>query len=151
MHKILFTVGLSNGETVTEEKGNFCTIPGALSPWQRLLSYKAEVGAEITSLSLYTKDGKRWNLPSAGKNPKFKEFEHTQKPESFRMFRKIAKESSTLAGLATSQGIDQHTCIEAVYGDGRRLQVWVAEDGLSSWSVMYTAEEWKAYEESVCK
>jgi hypothetical protein len=151
MQKVLFTAGLSNGETITEEHGDFCRIDGALSPWQRLLSYVATKGIYITSLSLLTADGQRWNLPSAGKNPKFKEFGYTQKPVSFRMFRKIAKEGNTIQDLNAAPSSDMHTCIEAVYEDGGRIQVWVREDNRASWTVRYTAEEWKAYEDSLSK
>ena len=131
MQKVLWTASLSNGETIYEGKGNFQVIEGALSPWQRLLSYLVDAKVEITSLSLYTNDGKRWTLPSAGKNPKFAELTASPKPFDYRMFRKAAAEGN-------SAGITQefYTVIEAAFLDGRALQIWVSEDGVSSWSII---------------
>lgn len=134
MHKILFTVGLSNGETISEEKGNFCTIEGAPSPWRRLCSYIAKEGLEIRSLSLATRDGKRWNLPSAGKTPKFKEFGEMPKPVDFRIFRKLGTDLNPKTHEVVSQ--DLYTVAEATFSDGCKLQVWVDEETCKSWSVI---------------
>jgi len=134
MKKVLWTVGLSNGETLTEEKGNFQTIAGELSPWQRLKQYVTEKGVEITSLSLCTKDGMRWNIPSAGKNPKFHAFSEVEKPIDFKMFRKAAMDMK--GGEEQKEWQDVHSVIEAIYPDGRTLQVWVAEETLNSWTLM---------------
>lgn len=131
MKKVLWTAGLSNGETITEEKGNFKTVEGELSPWQKLKLYAAEKGVFITSISLYTKDGLRWNLPSAGKNPKFGEFAKVEKPLDFRMFRKAAKDLKS-DGSGEGDWEDIHTCIEAIYPD-MSIQVWVSEESLTSW------------------
>lgn len=133
MHKAKWTVGLSNGETLHEEKGDFCTITGALSPWQRLLGHLAEAGATITSLSLYADDGRRWNLPSAGKAPKFKAFAEAPKPVSFRMFRKAGAD---LRQDGSVQEQDLFTVAEATYEDGKKLQVWVDEGTLNSWNLV---------------
>lgn len=136
MKKVLWTVGLSNGETIAEEKGNFQTVEGELSPWQKLLSYCAEKGVTITSLSLYTKDGMRWNLPSAGKNPKFGELQNLPKAVDFIMQRKIAQERRSDALDKDAGWVDKHTVAIAVFEDGRRLEVWVAEETLISWSIL---------------
>lgn len=136
MKKVLWTVGLSNGETIAEEKGNFQTVEGALSPWQRLLSYCADVKATITSLSLYTRDGHRWNLPSAGKNPKFGELMNVPKPVDFIMQRKAAQERKHSAMNEEGDWVDKHTVAIAVFEDGRRLELWVEEENLTSWSIL---------------
>jgi hypothetical protein len=140
MKKVLFTAGLSNGETVAEGKGNFEEIEGALSPWRRLVAYLEESKATITSLSLYTADGQRWHLPSAGKNPKFKEFADMPKPVSFRFFRKYGADT-----MGPNAGVeDRYTVIEATYGKlvpcpdapTFKVQVWVDENTLKSWSAV---------------
>lgn len=132
MHKVLWIAGLSNGESIYEEKGNFATIKGELSPWQRLLSYIAEQGLTITSLSLYSADGRRWNIPSAGKNPKFKEFANAPKPVSFRMFRKLG------ADIVNEKQVSQdlYTVAEALYEDGTKLQMWVDNETMNAWSLI---------------
>jgi hypothetical protein len=131
MHKVLWTVSLSNGETHYEEKGNFRTIEGEPSPWRRLLSYLEASGARITSLSLYAADGRRWNVPSAGSNPKFKAFAEAKKPEGFRFFRKIGFDA-----MGSGADAQQHfACIEARYA-GHALQVWVDEATLNAWCLV---------------
>lgn len=134
MHKVLFTAGLSNGETIHENKGNFEMIEGALSPWQRLLRYLEETGTTITSLSLYTAAGSRWNLPSAGKNPKFKAFGDAPQPVSFRFFRKMGQDYSS--SHVKVGGPDRFSVIEATYQDGRILQVWVDDMTENSWTMI---------------
>lgn len=131
MKKVLWTVSLSNGETHYEEKGNFQTIEGEPSPWRRLLAYLEETGARITSLSLYTAEGRRWNVPSAGNNPKFKAFADAPKPDAFRFFRKLGFDAMGCGAPA-----QQHfACIEAIYPD-KTLQVWVDEATGNAWSVL---------------
>lgn len=131
-HKVHWIVGLSNGETAHEYKGNYTVITDELSPWQRLKRYTEENGVHITSLSLGTDDGRRWHLPSAGKNPKFRAFTAEQ-PVGYRMFRMAAQE-------VRKDGVgdwgDLYTCIEATYEDGRKLQVWVAEETGASWTMI---------------
>lgn len=143
MKKVLFIASLSNGETVTEEKGNFTTVEGELSPWQKLLSYCGENNLTITSLSLCTRDGMRWNIPSAGKSPKFRQFTLAQKPTAFRLFRVKARESGNVSSmdeaiekLREAEEVDIHTVIEAKYDSSDVLQVWVSEESLTSWSVI---------------
>ena len=133
MHKVLFTASLSNGENIYEEKGNFQTTPGALSPWQRFLAYLGETKLKITSLSLYTPDGRRWNLPSAGKNPKFREFAVIEQPVGYRMFRKMGGDAINTGEIINP---DLYTVIEAQYAGGKKIQVWVDEKTLNSWSLI---------------
>lgn len=133
MNKVLFTASLSNGETIHEEKGNFQTITGELSPWQRLLAFCASQKATITSLALYTADGKRWNIPSAGKTPKFKAFADCEKPISYRFFRKIGAD---MRADGTIENTDHFNVIEATYTDGKKIQVWVDDEGENSWTLL---------------
>lgn len=134
MHKVHWLVGLSNGENHKEGKGHFQIIPEELSPWQRLLCYCAERKLTITSISLGTDDGRRWNLPSAGKNPKFKAFADAPKPAAYNMFRKVGFD--VLKNGERSGDEDRYAVIEARYEDGMALQVWVDDETLASWSMV---------------
>lgn len=134
MHKVLFTAGLSNGETAHEGKGNYKRIDGALSPWQRLSSYVSENKLAITSLSLRTQDGYTWNLPSAGKNPKFKAFGEAPKPERYNFFRRGGADVLMTGGGQLS-GYEEYAVIEAIYQE-HKLQVWVHNDTFASWSLI---------------
>lgn len=145
MQKVLWYASLANGEDITEGKGDFKVIEGALSPWQRLIEYLCDAKTEVTALSLFTKEGHRWNLPSAGKNPRFAEMQFATKPVDFRMFRKAAVEQKH--GQQQGGWQDRHTCIEAIYEDGARLQLWVEEETLKSWSIYFTAAQWQQYED----
>ena len=136
MKKVLWTVSLSNGETLYENKGNFQMIEGALSPWQRLLSYLAETGTYITSMSLYTDDGKRWNLPSLGRDPKFHEFSVAPKPVGFNFFRKAAIEAKSIEEMKTVPPSDLYTVIEATYENKAKLQLWVDEKKQNCWTLL---------------
>lgn len=132
--KVQWSVSLSNGETLYENKGNFQTIEGELSPYQRLLAFIVDEGASITSMSLYTDDGHRWNLPSAGKNPKFKAFSDAEKPVSYKFFRKLGQDV-TCDGEKGEPDI--YSVIEAVYDmEGKRIQVWVDNKTFNSWSLI---------------
>jgi hypothetical protein len=133
MQKVHFIAGLANGETITEGKGNFAIIEGELSPWNKLLFYLAEQQTKITSLSLATSDGKRWNMTSAGKNPKFKAFADAPKPAEYRMFRKMGGDVMS-TGEVTEQ--EHFTVAEAIYENGIILQLWVSEDGQTAWSLI---------------
>lgn len=137
MHKVQWIVGLSNGETITEGKGNFAEVTGELSPWQKLLAYVQEKGVTITSLSLYTADGKRWNLPSSGKNPKFHAFSIAKKPTGYKMFRKVG--ADIMNGKPVNE--DLFTCAEAQFEDGSRLQIWVDESSEKSWTLILKAKQ----------
>lgn len=139
MQKVYFIAGLSNGETATEGKGNFAEIEGALSPWQRLLRYCAEQQVDITSLALATADGRRWHLPSAGKAPKFKAMAEALKPTGVRMFRKAAMDLKTNTDGDMKEGDwgDFFTCLEAIFADGRKLQLWVSDaEPHPSWCII---------------
>lgn len=132
--KVQWSVSLSNGETLYENKGNFQTIEGELSPYQRLLAFVVDKEVSITSMSLYTDDGNRWNLPSAGKNPRFKAFSDAEKPVSYRFFRKLGQDV-TCDGEKGEPEI--YSVIEAVYNmDGKRIQVWVDNKTFNSWSLI---------------
>jgi len=137
-HNVKWQVSLSTGETFFEDKGDFIEIPDQLSPWQRLQKYLIENEAQITSLSLYTNDGQSFNLPSAGKNPKFKAFSDLEKPLDYQMFRTIGR---NVAGLKNGVVVplnehgfdDWFTVIEAIYSFGS-LQLWVDENNSkNSW------------------
>lgn len=131
-HKAKWQVSLSNGETFFEGKGSFKEIEGELSPWQRLIRYTADKKIEITSLSLYTDDGRTFNLPSLGKNPKFRPFLEVDKPIDYNLARYVARDISGIKegneGKVTSVKVsDWFTVAEAVYST-YKLQLWVDEN-----------------------
>ena len=122
---------LSDGQTIFEDKGDYKIIKGELSPWQRLLKH-LETGVKITSLSLYTDDGRRFNLPSLGKNPNFKVFQEAEMPESYNFFRKAG--ADILGGKA--QKYEIFVVAEAIYKNNK-LQFWVSEDNNNNaWTVL---------------
>lgn len=130
--KVQWSVSLSNGETLYENKGNFQTIEGELSPYQRMLAFIVGKEVKITSMTLYTDDGHRWNLPSAGKNPKFKAFADAEKPVNYKFFRKLGQDV-----MNGEKGIPEiYSVIEAQYEDGKKIQVWVDNETFNSWSVI---------------
>lgn len=131
MHQVQFIIGLSNGEMITEGKRDYQRTAGELSPWMRALRYIAESGVNITSLSLYTADGKRWNLPSAGKNPKFRECGEYPVPVSFNFFRKAGIDVSPDGSQEVS---DVYAVAEAQYPDGHRVQLWVNDETMNAWT-----------------
>jgi hypothetical protein len=121
-------VSLSSGETFHENKNEYSVIQGQPSPWLRLSSYIKTHNLKITSLFLYN-DCHRWNLPSAGNNPRFSIFSEIEKPTSYRFFRKIGADIS-------GEDQEQYAVIEAVYQD-KKLQVFVNEKyPHASWSVI---------------
>ena len=132
MHTVKWQVGLSNGENFKEDKGQFETSPGALSPWQRLLAYLEEHQVTITSLSLCTDDGRRWNLPSAGKNPKFKAFADAPQPVGYRFYRKLG--GDVMNGAI--QQPERYAVVEATYEDGHTMQLWVDDATQASWCIL---------------
>lgn len=133
-HKVLFQVSLSNGETFYEGKGKFVHIDGELSPWQRLIKYTSEKKVLITSLSLYTEDGRTFNLPSAGRDPKFRPFTLAEKPIDFDYHHTLAQEHDIVDNkIVKSVASDWFTYIEAIYPD-YKLQLWVDENNTgNSW------------------
>jgi hypothetical protein len=121
-HNVKWKISLSNGETFYEGKGKFKDISGLKSPFQRLLDYTLDTKTYITSLSLYTDDGKSFNLPSAGKRPQFKEFSNLEKPLDYNICRKITRKISRI-GFETDEWF---TVAEAIYPK-YKLQLWVDE------------------------
>ena len=115
--KVKWQVSLSDGTTVYEGKGDYLYIAGELSPWNRLLEHIKTNELRITSLSLYTDKGQTFNLPSAGKNPKFHLFASSPQPIGYKMFRAVGHDID-------AQSEDHFTVAEADYGD-YRLQLWV--------------------------
>lgn len=135
-HNVYWIASLSNGDTITEGKGDYTVTTGELSPYQRLLAFCRDNDVHLTSISLATRDGKRWNLPSAGRDPKFHAFASLPQPVSYKMFRKVAMDANSIEGMQNAPKQDVHTCIEARYADGRCLQVWVNEENYTSWSLL---------------
>lgn len=146
---IFWTASLSNGQTIYENKGDYAIKAGDLSPWRRLLLFLQEnPEVKITSISLYTNDNRRFNLPSAGRNPKFKAFADAEQPISYNFFRKAGIDFDT-AGM--QEGTEIFSVIEAIYPanlhydregikklgiKNKRLQLWVSGDGRNCWSVI---------------
>lgn len=133
IHKVKFKVSLSNGQTFYEGKTPFEEISGQKSPWQRLIQYTVDNKCDITSLSLYTDDGKTFNLPSNGKNPRFREFANQkEKPIDFDVRRAIAYEQNVIRQdnkvIPTSDKrlADFYTIAVAIY-PSYSLQLWVDE------------------------
>ena len=115
-------VSLSNGETLYQGKGIYEEIEGELSAWQRLVSYLAQNRLEITSLFLYQDSGRRWNLPSAGSNPKFAVLQNLEKPLDFNCFCILGMNMK----MSEKEEIPDHfIVIEAIYSGGKKLQIWV--------------------------
>lgn len=128
--KVKWVISLSNGETHYEDKGDFKIIEGELSPYQRLLSYIKENNLTITSLGLFDDKNRRWNLPSLGKNPKFRAFDTAEKPLGYRFFRIMG--ADVLNG-GEKENIDNYTVIEAQFKN-YNLQLWVRdEEPCESW------------------
>ncbi len=122
-HNIKWTVSLSNGETLYEGKGDFKEVEGEDSPYRKLLKHLDKKDLKITSLGLYNDNNSRWNLPSAGKNPKFKAFDDAEKPKDYRFFRKIG--ADILSGVPKNEEV--FAVIEAQF-ENYKLQLWVRDD-----------------------
>lgn len=131
-HTVRWSVSLNNGATLYEEKGDYVSIQGVLSPWQRLLKYVEENNLQITSLALYTEDGRRFNLPSAGNNPRFKAFGEAEKPVKYRAYRRVGMDVLT----GSDQKEEVFTIAEAEYTDGKKLQLWVDEKTHIAWTLI---------------
>jgi len=137
--KIFWKVSLSNGETFYENKGDFIKVNGQLSPWNKLIKYTLEKKVFITSLSLYTYDKgtttpRTFNLPSAGKDPKFAPFAVVDKPLDFKYGHYIAQDHDVVNNtIVKSVVTDDYAVIEAFYPD-YKLQLWVDENNTrNSW------------------
>lgn len=141
-HYVLWKVSLDNGETFYENKGDYKSIPGKPSPWQRLQKYISDNKLEITSLSLYTDKGQTWQLPSAGSNPKFREFSNIEKPIDYDLSRKMARDTIVIRGKKGelknkgTKVTSWLTVASAIYPD-YELQIWVDEfNPRNSWTIL---------------
>ena len=131
-NNVKWAIGLSDGNNAYEGKGRYEIKQGGLSPYQRLLKDIKDSGVFITSLSLFTDDGRTWNLPAIGRNPKFRIFNQAEKPMEYRFFRTMG--ADIMSGQPTAQ--DKFAVIEAIYLN-RKLQIWVDENNPdNSWSVI---------------
>lgn len=132
--KVRWIASLSNGETLYEERGNFKTIQGELSPWLRLLSYLTEKDLTITSIALTFDERTRYNLPSLSKSPKFHAFSTAAKPVAFNFFRKLG--GNVIDGKIDPRTADHFAVIEAQYESGQVVQVWVDDSNGNTWTLM---------------
>ena len=132
--KVRWIASLSNGQTLYEERGNFKTIDGELSPWLRLLSYATENNLSITSIALTFDERTRYNLSSLGKNPKFHAFAQAAKPVAFNFFRKLG--GDVIDGKVNAETADHFGVIEAQYESGQVVQVWVDDANGNTWTLM---------------
>lgn len=138
--RVFWKASLSSGETFYEGKGKFAEVTGELSPWKKLLRYVIDKNLEITSLSLTTqKKGEThtFNLPSAGKNPKFSKFAQAEKPLDYTYCNHIAQERRIVNNqVKKSKVVEWYACIEAIYSD-YKLQIWVDElNPNNSWTLV---------------
>jgi hypothetical protein len=116
--KVRFTVGLSNGEILTEGEGILARIPGEDSPWWKLQHYLVEKDLKITSMSLYSKTeigNRHYHLPND--TNKF----DGEIPIGYNCFRKYSGDV-----LVGSGHYEHYTCMEAFYKDFK-VQLWVSE------------------------
>lgn len=127
-HNVCWQVSLSNGETLFEEKGDYKWLPDVVSPWSRLMDYIVINGLEITSLALYTRDGKTYNLPSLGKNPKFQEFNKAQKPIDYQVSRKVSREMKFVDNVVQNTETVSLYTVASAFFNGYELQLWVDEN-----------------------
>jgi hypothetical protein len=123
--KVKWTVSLNNGETLYENKGLFTNVLGELSAWNKLQNYINENNLTITSLSLMTDSGQRWNLPSMGKNPKFKAFDTAVKPYKYVLERKVGVDWDDKDNLDTFTTISAYLKIE---GNDYKQTIWVQDN-----------------------
>jgi hypothetical protein len=136
-HNVKWQVSLNNGETLYEGKGNFVEIEGELSPWNKMIQYITENNLEITSLSLYTNSGQRWNLPSKGGNPKFRAFDIAQKPFKLQLERVQGMDWDD------QNNPDIYTTINAFYdyeGVIYKLSIWVDEKNTNNTWTLFTKQ-----------
>lgn len=138
---VFWKVALSNGETHSEGAGQFVEVEDGLSPWGCLVDYMTHTGATVTALSLFTKEGQTWNLPSIGKgSPRFRFFDGV-KPDVLVFFGVVGSDINPDTGKPEG-GADHFKVIEATYWRGSvtevsRLSIWVDEhDPRNSWSLV---------------
>jgi hypothetical protein len=136
-HQVRWQVSTNKGDTFFEGKGNFTEIEGDLSPWQKLQKHLQETGAAITSLALTTKDGRTFNLPSAGKNPKFSEFANLEPPIDFWCERKMSREMAMIDDKPGAIKISDWYTIAIAEYPTYELQLWVDEtDPRNCWTLV---------------
>jgi hypothetical protein len=136
-HNVKWQVSLNNGETLYEGKGNFIEVEGELSAWNKMIQYVTENNLEITSLSLYTNSGQRWNLPSKGGNPKFRAFDIAQKPFKLQLERVQGMDWDD------QNNPDIYTTINAFYdyeGVIYKLSIWVDEKNTNNTWTLFTKQ-----------
>ena len=136
-HNVKWQVSLNNGETLYEGKGNFVEVEGELSAWNKMIQYITENNLEITSLSLYTNSGQRWNLPSKGGNPKFRAFDIAQKPFKLQLERVQGMDWDD------QNNPDIYTTINAFYdyeGVIYKLSIWVDEKNTNNTWTLFTKQ-----------
>lgn len=133
-HNVKWKVSLNNGSTFYEDKGIFTEVENELSPYNKLLEYLKSNDLSITSISLFTDDGKTFQLPSLGKNPKFKAFDNPLKPYKYALERKYSYD------IGEIDKADRFTTIAAFYRLDNlelKLSVWVDENNTNnSWSLL---------------
>lgn len=129
---VKFKAGLSNGETIFEGRGDFALLKGELAPWLRLLTYLKEKDLKITSLGLYTDKGHNYNLPSLGRNPKFKAFSECDKPDRLHYMRKLGQDFAPM-------GTPESFAIVVAEYKNYSLEIWVSEENPdNSWVLSTT-------------
>jgi hypothetical protein len=131
MTRLHWSVSLSDGTNAQEGAGDYQNINGDKSPWQRLVAFALTNGLTITALSLRHGD-LAWNLPSAGKSPKFRAFQDIPRPDGFRFFRRAGIDIDPRGG---GQVQERFAVAEARYG-GYAVQVWVDQATLASWTLV---------------
>lgn len=139
--KVCFIASLSNGETITEGKGEWCwTKDGRPSPWNRLIRYAIDKKATITSLSLFTPGGATFTIPPVGKARFTGYAKETTKPLDYQVGRHLIRDMDVGAHgndveVKDVQVIEFYTYAEAIYADFS-IQLWVNElNPLHSWVV----------------
>lgn len=134
-HNVCWQAALSNGAVFYEDRGDFKWLPGELSPWQRLLAKLEEEKAEITALSLFTRDGRTFNLPSSGKNPKFSDFAIAEKPIGYSVGRRLPREMKVVDHvLGEPKPTGELFTIAFAYYPSYTLEIWVDENNTkNSW------------------
>lgn len=126
--RLKWNISLNNGQNFTEGVGIFSVVEGELSPWLKLEEYLLSNDLKITSLSIISDDGKTFNLPSLGKNPKFRAFLTAPKPLYYNFGRVIGNNIS-------GGDLEVFARIEAVY-ENYKLQLWVNENNPDSCHVL---------------
>lgn len=128
MTQVFWKVSLSSGETFTEGKGDYEELYGQPLPFRRLQEYVKENDLRITSLSLFTSSGQNYNLPSAGRNPRFSAFDLVEQPVDYLCFGKCGRD--IVSGSVVSE--DLYKVIRAIYEDGSFIEIWVDESNTSN-------------------